>query len=137
MSTYSASAAVGEVLRQPDDLLKLSAYRAKLLKEKATLDAKLASGVKAQLDATRDALLKLQNARATVGMIREEMMLVEKLKGGEESGEAFDKITRVRSGLSFCNGLLGWSFRKPRSLTPLSAAVMIASMERSAPPRRY
>lgn len=116
MSTYSASAAVGEVLRQPDDLLKLSAYRAKLLKEKATLDAKLASGVKAQLDATRDALLKLQNARATVGMIREEMMLVEKLKGGEESGEAFDKITRVRSGLSFCNGSLGWSFRKPRSL---------------------
>ena len=95
MSTHSASAAVGEVLRQPDDLLKLSAYRAKLLKEKAALDAKLASGVKAQLDATRDALLKLQNARATVGMIREEMMLVEKLKSGEESGEAFDKITRV------------------------------------------
>ena len=98
MSTHSASAAVGEVLRQPDDLLKLSAYRAKLLKEKAALDAKLASGVKAQLDATRDALLKLQNARATVGMIREEMMLVEKLKSGEESGEAFDKITRVSLG---------------------------------------
>jgi exocyst complex component 3 len=95
MSTYSASAAVGEILRQPDDLLKLSAYRTKLLKEKATLDAKLASGVKDQLEATRDALLKLQSARATVGMIREEMMMVDKLKGGEESGEAFDKITRV------------------------------------------
>lgn len=95
MATYSASAAVGEVLRQPDDLLKLSAYRAKLLKEKATLDAKLATGVKSQLDATRDALLKLQSGRAAVGMIREEMMLIEKLKGGEDSGEAFDKITRV------------------------------------------
>jgi hypothetical protein len=100
MATYSASAAVGEVLRQPDDLLKLSAYRAKLLKEKATLDAKLASGVKDQLDATRDALLKLQSGRAAVGVIREEMMLIEKLKGGEDSGEAFDKITRVSCSLA-------------------------------------
>jgi hypothetical protein len=95
MAAISASAAVGEVLRQPDDLLKLSAYRTKLLKEKATLDAKLASGVKAQLDATRDALLKLQSSRAAVGLIREEMMAVQKLKGEEDSGEAFDKITRV------------------------------------------
>ncbi|EJT46744.1 vesicle fusion-related protein [Trichosporon asahii var. asahii CBS 2479] len=41
MATFSASAAVGEVLRQPDDLLKLTTYRNKLLKEKAALDNKL------------------------------------------------------------------------------------------------
>ncbi|WVW81514.1 hypothetical protein I302_103508 [Kwoniella bestiolae CBS 10118] len=97
MSTLTASQAVSDLLRQPDDLLKLSSYRKKLLKEKSTLDAKLQSGVKAQLDATRDALLKLQASRAAVGLIREEMMAVEKLKGEdmEKKGEAFDKITRV------------------------------------------
>jgi hypothetical protein len=95
MASTTASSAVADVLRQPDDLLKLAAYRKKLLKEKSTLDAKLASGVKAQLEATRDALLKLQASRAAVGIIREEMMAVEKLKGGEDGGEAFDKITRV------------------------------------------
>ena len=95
LAASSASAAVGEVLRQPDDLLKLSSYRAKLLKEKSALDARLATGVKTQLDATRDALLKLQSSRAAVGLIREEMMAVEKLKGSEEASDAFDKITRV------------------------------------------
>ena len=96
MASTSASSAVGEVLRQPDDLLKLAAYRKKLLKEKSALDAKLSSGVKAQLEATRDALLKLQASRAAVAMIREEMMAVEKLKGGDAvAGDAFDKITRV------------------------------------------
>lgn len=102
MSTQSASSAISEVLRQPDDLLKLAAYRKKLLKEKAALDAKLANGVKAQLDATRDALLKLQASKAAVGMIREEMMVVEKLKGDAAEGEAFDRITRVGQALTDC-----------------------------------
>ncbi|WRT63590.1 uncharacterized protein IL334_000513 [Kwoniella shivajii] len=95
MSTLTPSQAVSDLLRQPDDLLKLSSYRKKLLKEKSTLDAKLQSGVKAQLDATRDALLRLQASRAAVGLIREEMMAVEKLKGEDGGGEAFEKITRV------------------------------------------
>ncbi|WVF66397.1 hypothetical protein IAT40_001137 [Kwoniella sp. CBS 6097] len=97
MSTLTPAAAVGELLRQPDDLLKLAAHRKKLLKEKSTLDAKLQSGVKTQLDATRDALLKLQASRAAVGLVKEEMMAVEKLKGddGEDRSDAFDKISRV------------------------------------------
>lgn len=97
MATFSASAAVGEVLRQPDDLVKLAAYRNKLLKEKATLDAKLQEGVRLQLDATRDALIKLQESRAAAGLIREEMIEVEKLKRDKDEGETFEKITRVSS----------------------------------------
>ena len=93
--TTPASQAVADILRQPDDLLKLASYRKKLLKEKAALDAKLQEGVKTQLDATRDALLKLQASRAAVGMVKEEMMAVERLKGGMEEGDAFEKITRV------------------------------------------
>ncbi|WOO80191.1 Exocyst complex component sec6 [Vanrija pseudolonga] len=95
MATYSASVAVGEVLRQPDDLVKLTAYRNKLLKEKSTLDAKLTEGMRAQLSATRDALLKLQESRSAASMIREEMIEIEKLKNNKDEGEAFDKITRV------------------------------------------
>lgn len=95
--SQSASAAISEVLRQPDDLLKLAAYRKKLLKEKSALDAKLSAGVKAQLDATRDALLKLQASKAAVGLIREEMMAVEAQSGERDRGEAFDMITRVGS----------------------------------------
>ncbi|WWC85547.1 uncharacterized protein L201_000411 [Kwoniella dendrophila CBS 6074] len=96
MSTLTPSQAVSDLLRQPDDLLKLASYRKKLLKEKSTLDAKLQSGVKNQLDLTRDALLKLQSSKATVALIREEMMSVENLNdNGEDKGDAFDKITRV------------------------------------------
>ncbi|AAW46208.1 hypothetical protein CNBK1010 [Cryptococcus deneoformans B-3501A] len=95
MSSANPSSLIAEVLRQPDDLLKLAAYRKKLLKEKSALDTKLSEGVKSQLDATRDALLKLQNSRAAVTLIREEMLAVEKLMGEEAGGEAFDKITRV------------------------------------------
>jgi exocyst complex component 3 len=95
MASQTPSAAIADLLRQPDDLLKLAAHRKKLLKEKAALDAKLASGVKAQLDATRDALLKLQASRAAVAMIKEEMMVIERLKGGSGEGEAFEKIARV------------------------------------------
>jgi len=95
MATFSASAAIGEVLRQPDDLVKLSAFRNKLMKEKATLDAKLQEGVRQQLDATREALVRLQDSRAAAAMIREEMIEVEKLKRDKDEGEAFQKITRV------------------------------------------
>ena len=99
-----ASQAVADILRQPDDLLKLASYRKKLLKEKAALDAKLQEGVKTQLDATRDALLKLQASRAAVGMVKEEMMAVERLKGGMEEGDAFEKITRVGTDLASVDG---------------------------------
>lgn len=95
MATSSASAAVGEVLRQPDDLVKLTAYRNKLLKEKATLDAKLQEGVRAKLDATRLALVKLQESRTASALIREEMIEVGKLKRDKDEGEIFDKITLV------------------------------------------
>lgn len=95
MATFSASAAVGEVLRQPDDLVKLASYRAKLMKEKATLDAKLQEGVRQQLDSTREALMRLQESRSAAAMIREEMIEVEKLKRDKDEGEAFEKITRV------------------------------------------
>lgn len=95
MATFSASAAVGEVLRQPDDLLKLTTYRNKLLKEKAALDNKLQEGVRSQLDATRQALLRLQESRAAANMIRDDMTEIEKLMNTKDESDVFQKITRV------------------------------------------
>jgi exocyst complex component 3 len=58
-TAMSAAQAVGEFLQSPDDLLKVGAFRKKLEKEKASIDTRLKSGVKDQLDATREGLRKL------------------------------------------------------------------------------
>ncbi|GAA94822.1 hypothetical protein E5Q_01476 [Mixia osmundae IAM 14324] len=75
----SAATAVAEFLKSPDDLVKTAAFRVKLEKEKASIEAKLKSGAKEQLDATRDGLAKLRDSRTSVGQIREEMVSIERV----------------------------------------------------------
>uniref|UniRef100_V5EVS1 Uncharacterized protein n=1 Tax=Kalmanozyma brasiliensis (strain GHG001) TaxID=1365824 RepID=V5EVS1_KALBG len=75
----SSSNLVAEFLKSPDDLTKISALRKKLLKEQASLSAKLKLGAKEQLEATRDGLLKLQATRKDVAAIREAFAQVEAL----------------------------------------------------------
>ncbi|KAG1800150.1 exocyst complex component Sec6-domain-containing protein [Suillus variegatus] len=60
----SAAQAIGEYLQSPDDLLKISAFRKKLEKEKASIEE--------QLDATREGLTKLLGTRNNVQVIKEE-----------------------------------------------------------------
>jgi hypothetical protein len=92
----SATSALADLLKSPEDLAKLTTIRKKLVKEKSQIDAKLNAGVKSQLDATRDGLRNLQMAKAQVATIREEMIGIEKLKGGRaEDEEAFTKISKV------------------------------------------
>ncbi|KAI0322766.1 exocyst complex component Sec6 [Amylostereum chailletii] len=94
--TTSAAQAVGEYLQSPDDLLKIAAFRKKLEKEKASIDTRLKSGVKEQLDATRESLRKLFNTRDNVQTIKEEMMSIERLCADPENRVAtFDQISRV------------------------------------------
>lgn len=85
-------------LQSPDDLTKLPALRKKLLKEQASLDAKLKAGAKEQLEATRDGLLKLQATRRDVAGVREAFADVEKTCGedgrGREGG-TFRRISEV------------------------------------------
>ncbi|KAK0531521.1 SNARE-binding exocyst subunit S6 [Tilletia horrida] len=78
---------VADHLRSPDDLSKLHALRKRLEKEHASLDAKLKSGAKDQLEATRDGLLKLQITRKDVSSIQEAFGQVEQLCGSS-SGES-------------------------------------------------
>jgi len=78
-------------LKSPDDLTKIPALRKKLAKEHASLSAKLKSGAKDQLEATRDGLLKLQATRKDVASVSEAFAQIERLnleasqQGGSEN----------------------------------------------------
>jgi hypothetical protein len=92
----SAAQAIGEYLQSPDDLLKISAFRKKLEKEKASIDARLKSGVKEQLDATREGLTKLLGTRNNVQVIKEEMQTVDRMCSDPQNVvSTFDQISRV------------------------------------------
>ena len=102
--TISAAQAVGEYLQSPDDLAKVVAFRKKLEKEKASIDARLRSGVKEQLDATREGLRKLFGTRNNVQSIKDEMETVDKMCGDPAYAVAtFDQLSRVRVFLFHCN----------------------------------
>lgn len=95
-ATVSASQAIGEYLQSPDDLVKISAYRKKLEKEKASIDARLKNGVKEQLLATREGLRKLLSTRDNAQAIKDEMITIEKECVDPLIQVAtFDQISRV------------------------------------------
>ena len=95
-AAMSAAQAVGEFLQSPDDLLKVAAFRKKLEKEKASIDTRLKSGVKDQLDATRDGLRKLFSTRTHIQSIKDEMQVVDALcSDPKNSVSTFDQISRV------------------------------------------
>ncbi|EGN95014.1 hypothetical protein SERLA73DRAFT_95635 [Serpula lacrymans var. lacrymans S7.3] len=92
----SAAQAIGEYLQSPDDLLKVAAFRKKLEKEKASIDARLKSGVKEQLDATREGLKKLLDTRSNVQAVKDEMQTVDRLCSDPQNVvPTFHQISRV------------------------------------------
>lgn len=92
----SAAQAIGEYLQSPDDLVKISAYRKKLEKEKASIDARLKNGVKEQLHATREGVRKLLNTRDNVQVIKDEMAAMDRQCMDPQNAVAtFDQISRV------------------------------------------
>jgi hypothetical protein len=96
VSQVSAAQAVGEYLQSPDDLIKVAAFRKKLEKEKASIDARLKSGVKEQLDATREGLKKLLSTRNHVQVLKEEMQTIDRLNADPQNVvSTFDQISRV------------------------------------------
>jgi len=93
----SAAQAIGEYLQSPDDLVKVSAFRKKLEKEKASIDSRLKNGVKEQLQATRLGLKKFLSTRENIQAIKDEMMTIEKdCENPAIRVATFDQISRVR-----------------------------------------
>ncbi|KAE9387240.1 exocyst complex component Sec6 [Gymnopus androsaceus JB14] len=96
VAPVSAAQAIGEYLQSPDDLVKVAAYRKKLEKEKASIDSRLKSGVKEQLQATREGLRKLLSTRANVQAIKDEMVFIDRECNDPQTKVAtFDQISRV------------------------------------------
>ena len=94
--SISAAHAIGEYLQAPDDLAKVSAFRKKLEKEKASIDARLKSGVKEQLQATRLGLKKFLSTRQSIQAIKDEMMTIERdCEDPSIRVPTFDQISRV------------------------------------------
>ncbi|KAF7370678.1 Exocyst complex component Sec6 [Mycena sanguinolenta] len=92
----SAAQAIGEYLQSPDDLVKISTFRKKLEKEKASIDARLKNGVKDQLQATREGLRKLLGTRNNVQTIKDEMAAIERQCADPANVvTTFDQISRV------------------------------------------
>ncbi|PFH51929.1 hypothetical protein AMATHDRAFT_46712 [Amanita thiersii Skay4041] len=92
----SAAQSIGEYLQSPDDLLKVSAYRKKLEKEKASIDTRLKNGVKEQLIATREGLRKLLSTRDNVQVVKDEMVIIEReCNDPQINVPTFDQISRV------------------------------------------
>ncbi|CAG8551125.1 12287_t:CDS:1 [Ambispora leptoticha] len=75
----AAVARMAELLRSPDDLVKISLLRKRLAKEKATIDAQLKTGVKAQLDNTQEGLETLTSSRKQMLTIKENMCSIDRL----------------------------------------------------------
>lgn len=92
----SAAQAIGEHLQSPDDLAKVASLRKKLEKEKSSIDARLKSGVKEQLDATRQGLRRLLGTRNNVQVIKDEMVSIEReCTDPAMRVQTFDQISRV------------------------------------------
>ncbi|KAH6890050.1 exocyst complex component Sec6-domain-containing protein [Coprinopsis sp. MPI-PUGE-AT-0042] len=92
----SAAQAIGEYLQSPDDLVKVSAFRRKLEKEKASIDVRLKTGVKEQLEATRRGLASLLGTRANLQVIRDEMSSIDnECQDMSIQVSTFDQISRV------------------------------------------
>jgi hypothetical protein len=92
----SAAQAIGEYLQSPDDLVKVSTFRKKLEKEKASIDTRLKIGVKEQLQATKLGLKKFLSTRENVQAIKDEMMAIEKeCEDPSVRVATFDQISRV------------------------------------------
>ena len=96
VAPVSAAQAIGEHLQSPDDLAKIAAFRKKLEKEKASIDARLTSGAKEQLDATREGLKRLFSTRNNVQVIKDELLVIEREGNDPRNVVAtFDQISRV------------------------------------------
>lgn len=93
----STSNLVADHLKSPDDLSKIPALRKKLLKEQSSLSAKLKTGAKEQLEATRDGLIKLQATRKDVATVRDSFSEVEILCGdGPNASESVGAVAGRR-----------------------------------------
>ena len=93
----AAAARIAEILRSPDDLVKTSLLRKRLAIEKATIDAQLKAGVKAQLDTTQEGIDTLTSSRKEMGTIKDNMQTIDRLcSEAQNMIQHFPRINKVK-----------------------------------------
>ena len=70
---------LADVLRTPEDLEKIGALKAELLRKKADVDARLREGLKEHLETTQIGMSSLGEGQKLVGQIKEEMKSIHDL----------------------------------------------------------
>jgi exocyst complex component 3 len=70
---------LSDILRTPDDLEKIPALKAEIIRKKAAVDAQLMEGLKEQLEATQSGMTALSDGQNTLNQIKEEMMNIDRL----------------------------------------------------------
>ncbi|SPO05708.1 related to protein transport protein SEC6 [Cephalotrichum gorgonifer] len=75
----SAVPKLADLLRHPDDLDKITAYKLEFTRKKAIVDAQLRTGLNDQLESTQDGMAGLTDGLKTVQQIKDEMMKIDAL----------------------------------------------------------
>ncbi|EME50212.1 hypothetical protein DOTSEDRAFT_144896 [Dothistroma septosporum NZE10] len=70
---------LAELLKNPDDLDKLPSLRSEFTRKKAAIDGQLKHGLKEQLEITQNGMTSINEGQKIVGLIKEEMMKIDKL----------------------------------------------------------
>lgn len=70
---------LAELLRNPDDLDKISALKSEFTRKKATVDSQLRLGLQEQLNVTRGGMNSIADGQKTVDLIKAELQKIDKL----------------------------------------------------------
>lgn len=70
---------LSDILRTPEDLEKIPALKAEIIRKKAGVDGQLMEGLKEQLEATQHGMGALGDGQRTLNQIKEEMLNIDRL----------------------------------------------------------
>jgi exocyst complex component 3 len=75
----ASTLSLSDLLRHPDDLNKISAIKADIIRKKATLDSELREGLQEQVESIKNGMSSISESQKTVDEIKAELQKIDKL----------------------------------------------------------